>query len=117
MIDTAIGSRNDVTVVLLGEDQAHSRARAQHYYQQAQVPCVAFDLPPGSSSAGFAQALAECLVGLATAYVVLALDTDFVLVPSLDNAAACLHAQPGAVAAQGQLLGYRPASGKVEYYG
>jgi hypothetical protein len=116
MIDTAIGSRNDVTVVLLGEDQAHSRVRAQHYYQQAQVPCVAFDLPPGSSSAGFVQALAECLAGLATAYVVLALDTDFVLASSLDNAAACLHAQPGVVAAQGQLLGYRPASGKVEYY-
>ncbi|NOM30090.1 hypothetical protein, partial [Klebsiella pneumoniae] len=90
MIDTAIGSRNDVTVVLLGEHQAHSRARAQHYYQQACVPCVAFDLPAGSSSAGFAQALAECLEGLATAYVVLALDTDFVLAPALDTAAACL---------------------------
>ena len=116
MIDTAIGSRNDVTVVLLGEHQAPSRARAQHYYQQAGVPCLAFDLKPAGNSAEFAQALAQCVDGLATAYVVLALDTDFVLAASLDNAAACLQAQPGAVAVQGQLLGYAPGSGKVEYF-
>ncbi|MBK4994432.1 glycosyl transferase [Pseudomonas sp. S37] len=112
MIETAIGSRNEVTVVLLGQGQAASRARARHYYQQAGVSCVALE----AQACTAAQALGESLNHVATAYVVLALDTDFVLASALDNAATCLHAQPEVVAAQGYALGYASTSDQVAYY-
>jgi len=111
MMETAIGSRKDVTVVLLGQGQADSRARALHYYRQAGVPCVALEPMSGSLT----EPLLDVLGNLATAFVTLALDTDFVLAGALDGAATCLAAQPLAVASQGYALGYAAGSGQVSY--
>ena len=57
----ATGSRNDVTVVLLGHEQVDHRARAQHFYQQADVPCLALESLQASSSALCNQRLIEAL--------------------------------------------------------
>jgi len=116
MIETAIGSRNDVTVVLLGQGQADSRARALHFYGQAAVPCVALEPLADSVCGGRVEPLLHVLDTLATPFVSLALDADFVLASALDTAALCLAAQPSAVAAQGYALGHAAGNGLVRYY-
>lgn len=117
MIKTAIGSRSDVTVVLLGHDQSGSRARALHYYAQAGVPCMALEPLSEMSAAGvWLDHLSMLLKQVQTPFVSLALDTDFVLPTALDQAAACLHAQPQSVAAQGYVLAYAAASSEVAYH-
>ncbi|NIF29412.1 glycosyltransferase [Pantoea sp. Tr-811] len=114
MIETAIGSRNDVTVVLLGQDQADNLARAQHYHRQAGVPCTGLAVQPEAGD--LSQRLAHLLDQLTTPFVMLAADADFVLASALDNAAACLGEQAQAVAAQGYALGYAPGNGLVAYH-
>lgn len=116
MMETAIGSRNDVTVVLLGQGQADSRARAQHYYREAGVPCVVLEPLSGSARDEQIQPLLQVLGNLTTPFVTLALDADFVLASALDNAVIRLTAQPSAVAAQGYALGHAVGSGLVRYY-
>lgn len=116
MNEAAMGSRKDVTVILLGPDQANSRLRALHYYDQSGIPCMASDLPLAADVDELNERLAQQLDGLATPFVTLALNTDFVLGSALDNAALCLQAQARVVAAQGYALGYAPANDRVGYY-
>ena len=117
MTETAIGSRNEVTVVLLGHDQADHRARALHYYRQAGVPCLGLEPVQGSESgAQLGERLASALAQVGTPFVCLALDADFVLAAALDNAARCLKAQPQAVAAQGHALAYTVGNSELSYH-
>ena len=98
----ASGSRSDVTVVLLGHEQADYRNRALYYYQQANVPCLALT-PLRSSDEGqvCSDRLLQAIAQISTPLVVLALDADFVLPDALDIAAACLNETPGCIGAQG----------------
>ncbi|QVM89949.1 glycosyl transferase [Pseudomonas entomophila] len=117
MTETAIGSRNEVTVVLLGHDQADHRARALHYYRQAGVPCLGLEPVQGSESgAQLGERLLSAVAQIGTPFVCLALDADFVLAAALDNAARCLKAQPQALAAQGHALAYTVGNGELSYH-
>lgn len=114
---TANGSRSDVTVILLGQEQADYRERAQHYYQRAGVPCLALAPIQGASSAAlFCERLGQVLQRVDTPFVVLTLDADFVLPCALDNAAACLQESFEALGAQGYALGYVAGDARVAYH-
>ncbi|MDZ5110055.1 glycosyltransferase [Pseudomonas putida] len=117
MVDIANGPRSDVTVVLLGHDQAAHRERALHYYRQAGIACLALEaLEAHSPGAVCSARLSQALQQVATPLVNLALDADFVQAPALDRAADCLSANPLALGAQGYALGYVPGNGQVAYY-
>lgn len=107
MIDTATGSHTDVTVVLLGHDQADHRARALHYYAGQGVACLALE-PAGQ--------LGELLDQVKTPFVCLALDADFVLADALGKAAAYLAAQPQVKGVQGHALAYAAGNCKLSYH-
>ncbi|BFO05418.1 TIGR00180 family glycosyltransferase [Pseudomonas guariconensis] len=109
MNEISIGSRDEVTVVLLGQDQADHRARALHYYSRTAVPCLA--LPVFEPSA-----LAELLAQVTTPFVCLALDADFILGAALDNAARYLQEHSQVSAAQGYLLAYMPGNSQLTYH-
>ncbi|MGE8051210.1 glycosyl transferase [Pseudomonas kurunegalensis] len=113
----ASGSRSDVTVVLLGHEQADYRNRALYYYQQANVPCLALK-PLRSSDEGqvFSDRLQQAIAQISTPLVVLALDADFVLPDALDIAAACLSETPGCIGAQGYALAYAAGSAQISYH-
>lgn len=112
----ATGSRNDVTVVLLGHEQVGHRARAQHFYQQVDISCLPLESLHASSSALCSQRLAQVLEQVTTPFVVLALDSDFILPPALDNAAVRLQAASQAIGAQGYALAYALGNGQVAYH-
>jgi len=117
MVEIANGSRSDVTVVLLGHDQAEHRARAQYFHQQAGIACqVVEPLQAVSTGAQCSERLAQALRGVTTPLVMLALDADFVQAQALDNAAAYLFDTPQAIGAQGHALAYVPADSQVAYY-
>ncbi|WP_143514996.1 MULTISPECIES: glycosyltransferase [unclassified Pseudomonas] len=117
MVDIANGLRSDVTVVLLGHDQAVHRQRALHYYRQAGIACLALEALEAVSPAALCRArLEEALLQVTTPLVNLTLDADFVQAPALDSAASCLSANPLALGAQGYALGYVPANSEVAYY-
>lgn len=117
MIEITTGSPIDVTVVLLGHDQADHRARALHFYRQAGVPCIPLE-PLGSASTGQVckERLERALEHVTTSFVCLALDADFVLPAALIGSQACLRSQPRAVAAQGHALAYAAGNSKVGYH-
>lgn len=112
----ATGSRKDVTVVLLGHEQADHRARAQHFYQQDDVPCLALESLQASSSGLCSQRLAQALQEVTTPLVVLALDSDFILPAALDNAAVRLQTASQSIGAQGYALAYEVGDGQVAYH-
>lgn len=117
MIEIATGSRSDVTVVLLGHDQADHRVRALHYYGQAGVHCLPLESLLASTPAELCrERLEQALAQVTTPFVTLALDADFVLAASLDSAASCLHQQSQAVAVQGYALAYAPGNAQVAYH-
>ncbi|RWU20718.1 glycosyl transferase [Pseudomonas alkylphenolica] len=117
MIEIATGKRSDVTVVLLGHDQADHRARALHYYREAGVPCLALQpLSANASGAQFCERLSQALAQVTTPFVTLAQDADFVLATALDNAAAHLHEQPQLAAVQGYALAYAAGNAEVAYH-
>lgn len=112
----ATGSRNDVTVVLLGHEQIDHRARAQYFYEQADVPCLPLQPLQASRSAVCNQRLAQALEQVTTRWVVLALDSDFILPAALDNAALRLQAASQSLGAQGYALSYAVGNGQVAYH-
>lgn len=112
MNETAVGSRHEVTVILLGHDEIDHRARALHYYGRDAVPCLGLAI----SSSVDTQALTAVLNQVTTPFVCLALDADFVLGVALDNAAQHLHAHPQAVAVQGHALAYSAGNGQLTYH-
>ncbi|WCM52915.1 glycosyltransferase [Pseudomonas sp. WJP1] len=112
----ATGSRNDVTVVLLGHAQPDHRARAQHFYQQAGVPCLALESLQASSSVLCSQRLAQALQQVTTPLVMLALDSDFILPTALDSAAVRLQAALQSIGAQGYALSHEVGNGQVAYH-
>ncbi|MBV4533607.1 glycosyltransferase [Pseudomonas sp. SWRI107] len=115
MIETATGSRSDVTVILLGQESSESRVRAAHYYLGQGI--LGQSATHQAGAAGVSRAALEQALGqVSTALVMLALDSDFVLGEALDNAAACLQAQPHVDAAQGYALGYVPGTNHVSYH-
>ncbi|MNM40222.1 hypothetical protein D3C81_510220 [compost metagenome] len=117
MAEIATAPSSEVTVVLLGQGKADYCARAHYHYQQAGIPSVVV----GSVSAGQAgedlrEQLQEVLQRIATPFVVLAMETDFVLVDALQGAVACLHEQSQALAAQGCALGFVVGNAKMKYH-
>lgn len=114
-VATALG--NEVTVILLEPGEDACRARAQHYYQQAGVACLALDpLPADGAGQACHAALQQQLEVVRTPFVVLTLQTDFVLAPALQVAASRLHQQPQAIAAQGHALGFVVDNARVRYH-
>ncbi|MBJ9975449.1 glycosyltransferase [Pseudomonas sp. S75] len=117
MAEHATASRDQVTVILLGHEQAAHRPRALHYYQSAGVACRALDYLPGQDSPEvLAQRLAQALSQLESPYVMLALDADFVRAQALDRAAQVLAQTPQALGAQGYALAYRLGDAKACYH-
>ena len=112
----ANGSRNDVTVVLLGHEQVGHRARAQHFYKQIDVSSLPLESLHASSGALCSQRLAQALEQVTTPLVVLALDSDFILPASLDTAAVRLQAASQAIGAQGYALAYALGNGQAAYH-
>lgn len=110
------GSHKDVTVVLLGHGQGEYRARAQYFYQQAEVPCLLLEPLLASNSASCSQQLSQALEQVTTPLVMLALDSDFVLPAALDNAALRLQAVSQSIGAQGASLAYAAGNGHVAYH-
>lgn len=116
MAEVAIALCNNATVILLGPGDEAQRSRAHHYYQQAAIPCMA--LPAlGEDQAGEAwrHALQNQLEHVQSAFVVLALESDFVLAPALQAATAVLQETPQINAVQGYSLGFTPGNGQVRY--
>lgn len=110
----ANGSRSDVTVLLLGQDESAYRARATHFYRQAGVPCHPLEpLRSDSGSETCNGRLALALQEVETPWVVLAMDADFVIPDALDRSAAALHA--GAALVQGYPLAYAAGNLQVQY--
>lgn len=117
MIEIATGSASDVTVVLLGHDQAGHRARALHYYRAADVACVAVEpLLTSTSSATCGARLLATLAAVETPLVMLTLDADFVIPSALACAQARLRELPQAIAAQGYALAYQADSAQLTYH-
>ncbi len=113
----ATGSRSDVTVILLGHEQADHRARAHYFYRQAAVPCLALELSQGQrNGTSCHEHLSQALQQVTTPLVALALDADFVLPDSLDKAANHLLVRSEAIGAQGYALGYVAGNGQLAYY-
>ncbi|WP_330509035.1 glycosyltransferase [Pseudomonas putida] len=111
------GTRSDVTVLLLGHEQADTRARAHYYYSQADVPCVALEpLQAGSTGEVCQERLLQALHQVTTPLVVLSLDADFILPMALDNAAARLQTASQAIGAQGYALGYTAGNCELTYH-
>ncbi|AFO48201.1 MULTISPECIES: glycosyltransferase [Pseudomonas] len=114
---TANSYSSDVTVILLGHEQADHRERAQYYYQRAGVPCVALaPLQADSSASLCCERLAQALQRVETPFVVLALDADFILPCALGNAAVHLLGDSQVLGAQGYALGYAIGDAKVAYH-
>ncbi|MCS5516328.1 hypothetical protein NWF32_18760 [Pseudomonas qingdaonensis] len=113
MTDNATGLGKDVTVVLLGHEEQGYRERALHYYKTQDLACAVVE-HASSNLTGDActQGLQALLSQLATPFVSLALDTDFVRVQALEAAAEHLHAHPQCQLAQGYVLGYAPAASR-----
>ncbi|MND25980.1 Glycosyl transferase family 2 [compost metagenome] len=117
MVDIATTPCNEVTVVLLGQGEVGHRARAQHFYHQAGIPCLSLEpLLAGSTGELCRKRLEQVLQQVTTPFVVLALDADFVLASALARAVACLREQPQAIAAQGYALGYVAGNASVVYH-
>lgn len=117
MTENASGLRKDVTVVLLGHAEPGFRARAAHYHQGLGVACVALDEAlPTLSGEACTQRLQGALAQVASPFVALALDADFLLAAALDAAVGYLRAHPDCRMAQGHVLGYNPGNSVVEYY-
>ncbi|OOW03498.1 glycosyl transferase [Pseudomonas sp. MF6396] len=117
MTDNATGLGKDVTVVLLGHEEQGYRERALHYYKTQGLACAVVE-HASSNLTGDActQGLQALLSQLATPFVSLALDTDFVRVQALEAAAEHLHAHPQCQLAQGYVLGHAPGSKQVAYH-
>jgi hypothetical protein len=114
---TSNGSSSDVTVILLGHEQADHRERAQHYYQRAGVPCLALaPLQADSSAVLCRERLVQALPQVETSLVVLALDADFILPCALGNAVVYLRESSQAQGAQGYALGYVAGDAKMAYH-
>ncbi|MBT9237412.1 glycosyltransferase [Pseudomonas sp. MG-2] len=111
------GTRSDVTVLLLGHEQADTRARAHYYYSQAGVPCMALE-PLQAESAGEVcrERLLQALHQVTTPLVVLSLDADFILPMALDSTAAHLQTASQAIGAQGYSLGYTAGNCELTYH-
>ncbi len=117
MVEIATQPCSEVTVVLLGQGQDDHRARAQHYYRQAGIPCLVMQpLLQCDTGEMYREQLLKTLCQVSTGFVVLTLDTDFVIAQALYQAAACLNAVPQAVAAQGHALGFSVGNAQVMYH-
>lgn len=112
----ATGSRSDVTVVLLGHEQAGYRARTQHFYDQNEVSFLSLESLHAGSGTLCSQRLAHALDNVTTPLVVLALDCDFILPAALDAAAVRLQAASHAIGAQGYALAYALGNGQAAYH-
>ena len=117
MAEIATQPCSEVTVVLLGQGQDDHRARAQHYYRQAGIPCLAMQpLLQNDTGEVYREQLAQTLRQVSTDFVVLALDTDFVMAQALHQAVPRLNVVPQAVAAQGHALGFAVGNAQVMYH-
>ncbi|MGO0692630.1 glycosyltransferase [Pseudomonas guariconensis] len=117
MAEIATAPSIEVTVVLMGQGDADYRTRAQHYYQQAGIPCLALEpLPPLGTGEAYRESLHRALQSVTTPFVVLSLETDFVLAAALQAASQYLHERPRTIAAQGYALGYRVGNAQVRYH-
>lgn len=116
MIEITTRPPIEVTVVLLGHDEADHRPRAFHYYAQAGVPCIAVEPMHVAGTVHInKERLQGVLAQVATPFVCLALDADFVLPDALQSAQVSLRAQPQAMAVQGHALAYSAGNGRVTY--
>lgn len=107
----------EVTVVLMGQGDADYRTRAQHYYQQAGIPCLVLEsLPSLGAGEAYRESLQRALQSVTTPFVVLSLETDFVLATALQAASQYLHERPRTLAVQGYALGYRVGNAQVRYH-
>ncbi|MBV6287954.1 glycosyltransferase family 2 protein [Pseudomonas aegrilactucae] len=116
MADNAIGLRNDVTVVLLGHEEPGYRERAAQYYRAQGLAFVALEPVVPASGDACTQRVQAALAQVASPFVSLALDTDFLRAEALEAAAAHLRAHPQCHMAQGYVLGYNPGNSVVAYH-
>ncbi|QBF25849.1 glycosyltransferase [Pseudomonas tructae] len=108
---------DDVTVVLLGQNDPGYSGRAAHYYRARFHHQVTVTVPcQQASSALWKAQLLAALDQVETPFVVLALDSDFLLADALSAQAQALRAEPEYLMAQGYSLGYCPGNSEVAYY-
>lgn len=108
---------DDVTVVLLGQDEPGYAGRAAHYYQARFKHLQALAAPSAAESASvWAEQLLQALNRVQTPFAVLALECDFLLADGVAAAVQALHDDADCLMAQGYSLAYRPGNNQVTYY-
>ncbi|MDD1013145.1 glycosyltransferase family 2 protein [Pseudomonas rubra] len=108
---------DDVTVVLLGQDEPGYAGRAAHYYQARFAHLRTLAAPSSQGAVGiWSEQLLQALEQVDTGYAVLTLECDFLLTTGIAGAVEALRADADYVMAQGYSLGYQPGNGEVAYY-
>lgn len=103
----------DISVLLLGSADHDYRARATAYLVGHGCQPRVVD---GNSVEHLHAALAQALEQLTTPFVVLARDSEFLLLDALREAQQWLSAHPQVQGAQGYALGMRPGNSTVSYH-
>ncbi|MFJ3076640.1 glycosyltransferase [Pseudomonas sp. NPDC087029] len=106
-------SLRDTRVLLLGSADQDYRARAMAYLQAAGCQGSVID---GVTEGQLLAALKQALDQVDSPFVVLARDSDFLLIDALQQAQDWLHAHPQVMGVQGYALGMQPGNSTVSYY-
>ncbi|MBF4207562.1 glycosyltransferase [Pseudomonas donghuensis] len=108
---------DDVTVVLLGQEDPGYTGRAAHYYQARFAHLQTLAAPSAAvSGSAWAEQLLQALNQVETPFAVLTLECDFLLAEGIAAAVRALHADVDCLMAQGYSLGYQPGNNEVTYY-
>lgn len=108
---------DDVTVVLLGQDEPGYSGRAAHYYQARFAHLQTLAAPASQASVGdWSGQVLQTLEQVDTTFAVLTLECDFLLTDGIAAAVQALRDDADYLMAQGYSLGYQPGNGEVTYY-
>lgn len=114
MTDSVTNAALDrVTILVLGQDQPEYLARLAHVYPSRGLRWQSVD---ATSSADLATTLQQRVSELQTPFVMLALDSDFVLPGGLTAAVGLLESRCDYNAVHGYELGFQPGNASVAYY-
>ncbi len=115
-IDSAAGAE-DLSIVLLGQDDAVYRERAGFYYRENFPRHALFEVAvQGATAQSWQSQLLEVLEQISTPLVVLTPDSDFLLADTTALLVQALDSAAQYQMAHGYALGYRPGSSEVAYH-
>lgn len=119
MGDKAIGAAaclKDVTVILLGQGESGYVGRAAHFYGARFSNHMVVEASVKGVASTWQAPLLATLEQVDTPYVVLTLDSDFLLAEAVADAVQVLEREPEYLMAQGYVLGYQPGNSELAYF-